>query len=1066
RDAATGEVVRIDGADLRQVGEESYFRLGIGLPHDRAFLSEVGLGREHGRVMQPNNLVMQGVAPVADRAGKTIGVLVLTLDMSRVFQELTRVLQPGEQYYIFNDREYCLRAAPGETCAFGFEYPGAGAAAEMAAYLPNLADRLNASEEVDALALVDREHSGSPVMVGMRRIPLDDSATQRHLILAVTAPYETASATLSTAWRMGLLMLLLLVAGLALSWLAARHLTRPLRQMTASVQAFAAGRGDLDLPVDSQDEVGILARAFVDMRGQVRERTAREADERALLMVEKADTGIFGLDRDGHVTVVNPAAARMLGYMAEEMLGRHAHALFHARRADGSHYPVAECPKSVAMATGKPQRAIDEVFWRKDGSALPVSYTAAPLQAGSGEGGVVVTFEDRSQEEAARRALVAAKEAAEAATRAKSEFLATMSHEIRTPMNGVLGMTQLLEETELDAEQRDYVQTISQSGNALLTVINDILDFSKIEAGRLSLDPIPFDLRRSVYDVARLLMPRASEKGLELVVGFDEACPVQVLGDAGRIRQILLNLAGNAVKFTEQGHVLIEARCESVATDNRVGVRLAVSDTGIGIPHEVQERLFESFTQADSSMSRKYGGTGLGLAISRRLIDLMDGEIGLESEPGRGSTFWIELTLPVVSAIPVLPSAELQGKHVLVVDDLEVNRRILDRMLGHFGMTAEHADSGEAALAVLHEAAAAGRRIDVAILDFMMPAMDGADLVQAIRTDPDPMVAELPAVLLSSSGQKGDAEYYKALGFNGYLPKPVEAGSLQRVLAAVLGLGGNREHLITRHLVEEAAAGEAETAALQGRVLLVEDVPTNQKVATLMLKRLGLGVEVAANGEEAVAAWRGQDYGLILMDCQMPVMDGYEATRVIRALEAESGRRRTAIVALTAHALPAERDKCIAAGMDDFLSKPFKPDELAGVLARWLRAPVSGAAGAARSMAGAEAPPGLDMATLDELKAALGDDFSDMVQVYLDATPPMLAELAAAGERGDAKEVTRIVHGLRSSSATFGALHLAELAHGLEKRARAGEFTAAEIAAIEAEAGRVEQALRDLLKEN
>jgi PAS domain S-box-containing protein len=1048
RDPITRALRAVPEAGLSRQGGQGYYRLGMGLAPGQVYFSEVGLLRDGERVVTPHRPVMQAVTPVHDAEGEPLGIALIALDMVPIFEELRRTMQDGEGYYLFNDQGYCLVALAGQACGYGFEFPGAGAEPELDRYLPTLGQVI-LSGIPDEATVIDHLAKPRALVVGMRSLALDGGLTQRRVILAVTAPYQTAAATVATANRTGFLMLLLLLAGVLLSWLVARRLIGPLRQMTDSVQAFAAGRGDLALPTGSGDEVGILARAFVEMRGQVRERAAREADERALLMVENADTGIFGLDPEGRITFVNPAAARMLGYADQEMLGQPAHDLFHAHRADGSPYPVEQCPKSIAMRTGVAQRAHDEVFWRKDGEPLPVSYTVAPLRPGAGQGGVVVTFEDRTQEAAARRALVAAKEAAEAATRAKSEFLATMSHEIRTPMNDVLGMAQLLEETTLDDEQRDYVQTITQSGNALLTVINDILDFSKIEAGRLSLDPIPFDLRRSVYDVARLLMPRAAEKGLELVVGYDEACPIQVLGDAGRIRQVLLNLAGNAVKFTEHGHVLIEVLCDSDESGNRIGVRLAVTDTGIGIAPEVQARLFESFTQADSSMSRKYGGTGLGLAISRRLVELMAGEIGLESEPGRGSTFWVRLSLPVVSAVPVLPTVDLRGKHALVVDDLEVNRRILDRMLGHFGMTAEHADSGDAAMAMLRE----GRRYDVAILDFMMPAMDGAALIQAIRAEPVAAVAELPAVLLSSSGQKGDAEYYKGLGFNGYLPKPVEAGSLQRVLATVLGLAGKREHLITRHLVEEAAAEGAEAGSLRGRILLVEDVPTNQKVAMLMLKRLGLEVDLAENGEIAVQRWREGDYGLILMDCQMPVMDGYQASRTIRRLEAEMGRRRGAIVALTAHALPAERDKCVEAGMDDFLSKPFKPDDLAGVLARWLGGPV--APGAATT-----AVAGLDRAVLDELMAGLDEDFAPVLAIYLESTPNMLAELAAASQAGDAAVVARVAHGLRSSSASFGASALANLAHALEVHAREGRVSQAEIAALEEEYRRVETALR------
>ena len=686
-----------------------------------------------------------------------------------------------------------------------------------------------------------------------------------------------------------------------------------------------------------------------------------------------------------------------------------------------------------------------------------ISFSGAPVFSARGRfAGYYGISKDVTGRVQAEERLRESQVAAESATRAKSQFLANMSHEIRTPMNGVLGMTELLLGTPLNARQRQFAETARRSGESLLALINDILDFSKIEAGKMEIDRVEFRLRDMLDDVAQLLAESAASKGLEVVCRMLPGVPDAIIGDPNRMRQILINLIGNAIKFTEHGEVVTEVRVVTGAAGTRA-LCFEVRDTGIGILREAQANIFEAFSQADGSTTRHYGGTGLGLAICRQLVSLMGGEISLESEPGRGSVF--RFSLPCVEAPrtgvadgPLTHAAWLRGKRLLVVDDNAASRAaVRDVAEGVFGMRCTLAGDGVSALKVAREALAAGLPFDVALVDAVMPNLDGMALGELFRLDD--ALAGMRLILATTLNGAAEADRARAVGFAATITKPLRQGELLRVMMLAFGTDPG---VVSQKLRAGAPAPALPAGQLHGRVLVAEDYPVNQQVIRAVLEALGCDVTMAHNGREAVEALQRSPFDLVFMDCQMPEMDGYMATRAIRALEQESPHttrtqneshpqgapRRTPIVALTAHATQADRERCLEAGMDSYVSKPFTQAVLLRELKRWL--PGSQAEGET-----AAAPPlavetqRLDLRAINELRsldsAAPRNLLQGFVETYLTHTAELLDRVRASIEAGDMARVEQEAHKLKSGSLTIGAVRVGKLAQMLEQESVAGD---------------------------
>ncbi|KAA0598036.1 response regulator [Azospirillum lipoferum] len=846
------------------------------------------------------------------------------------------------------------------------------------------------------------------------------------------------------------------------------------------------------------------------------------ANRRLNLILHSASDSICGVDRDGLITFANPATSALTGYSNEQLLGGNLHALIHSRRADGSHFPALECPVTEVLLSGESRRGLEDTYWTRAGTPFLVEYTASPMLADGKVEGAVVVFHEIAERKRAEAAMQRARLAAEAASRAKSEFLANMSHEIRTPMNAILGLIHLLQQTDLTDRQADYVQKVRVSAQSLLGILNDILDFSKVEAGKLELERADFRLDDLLQTLAVIIGSAAQEKDIDVLFSVAPDVPLDLIGDPLRLQQILINLAGNAIKFTESGEVVVSVGVRSLSDGNAV-LDFAVRDTGIGIAPEQRDRIFQAFSQGDSSTTRRFGGTGLGLAICARLVRLMNGTMDVESEPGKGSVFRFQAEfgrrpaetgrqtgrgtgIAALGGPGSQPRPVPRDLTVLVVDDNATAREVLSAIATAFGWTVTACADGRSAIAELERAAAGGHGYDVVLMDWKMPGMDGIEAARRIRAD---VHAGTPMIIvISGYGRERMGARFEEAGISGFLVKPVTASTLLDAVTVAyvqngLGVAGYGQsgpdagvHPLPFPVPAPSRGGLSGPAwdasrALHGRrLLLADDNAISRQVACEILERAGASVTAASTGREAVESVRMAErpFDAVLLDVQMPDMDGFAATAAIRALP---GGRQLPILAMTASALPEDRQRCLDNGMDAHVPKPLDLPQLFATLARWIGPPLVAVRPCAPCGAGpipprgeamltaAAAPPvplsrpagllpdrlpGIDL--VDALNRLDGDAglFRRFIGQFAASYGNIVERIAAALDGDDLATAKSIAHELKSVAGNVGARRLSVAADAVQIAAHRQDIAAAaaEVPVLRAELALVLEGARML----
>jgi len=864
-------------------------------------------------------------------------------------------------------------------------------------------------------------------------------------------------------------MVIAIIAVLAMcviGYLVAFSIIRPLYKLRHTIEEIEQNPSlSLQSPAVSNDEIGQLASAFYRMI-QLRQRNDEEMEQltqQTQMAFSELTEQKFMLDQHAIVTITdvqsvityaNEKFSQVSGYSNEELLGQN-----HRIVNSGVHDREFFHQMYQTIANGKVWHG--EICNRdKDGCIYWVDATIAPFMGSDGKPKSYIALRtDITERKKAEIELINAKNMAEEAVHVKSQFLASMSHEIRTPMNGVLGMLSLLQNTQLDEDQQHRLSLAQSSAQSLLRLINDILDFSKVDAGKMELEALDFNLRNLLGELAEAMGHQAQDKNLELILNMTGIEHSMVKGDPGRLRQILTNIIGNAIKFTSQGEIVVEVNLQEV-NKQLWQFNCSIRDTGIGIPADKTAKLFDSFSQVDSSTTRQYGGTGLGLAIVKKLCELMGGRVSVYSEPGKGSCFDVSVQLQKSEqSQQVLPSVDMQVLQLLIVDDNATNREVLRGQLEHWGASVSEAESGSKALSICEQQLQLEGQafFDIAFLDMQMPDMDGAELGQLLKADP--RFSSMKLIMMTSMGYQGDAKHFAELGFSGYFPKPTTTSDLFEALSVVAEGGDALQHaepLVTSHYLKTLLHNENKASAKKRQklpenihILLVEDNSINQMVATGILNESGLQVVIAENGLEALqklqqASASNNPFTLVLMDCQMPEMDGYEATRQIRMGKAGAQNTDIPIIAMTANAMQGDREKCLQAGMSDYLSKPIESEQLLGKLQQWLTddatplksEKISAVENLPAQQKTNSVAPVWDLESVLERLMGKKDLLKTLLEVFFDESPERLFSLQQAIDANDSEQVRFFAHTIKGVAANLSGLRLQQQAALMEAAAK------------------------------
>ncbi|MEP1447392.1 MAG: response regulator [Paraglaciecola sp.] len=923
-----GEVINVAADNLQNKANSHYVIETLKLKHGETYYSNVSLNREYGAIQLPHLPVLRIATPAFDNEGKIAGLLVLNLSTEQLFSGISSV-KNGIQRRIVDNNGFYIKH-PDDTKTFGFDL---GVDNKLSNDEPFMAKTIL---KQDAFIRYDQNEKE---LEGFQKIFFSPRDNTNYWVLTFHIPEDLVFSEINDSLQTMLLFSLLIgfLATVFIIWFVSRRILKPVVTMAAACERFKGG--DLTVRLDTQsvkDEILTLyegINTFVEKQQKTTDSLNHEVmtqTKRLSAVIDNIVDGIITISEQGIIESFNPAARDIFGYTEAEVIGKNVTMLmpepYHSKQ---NGFPDNRNNATDSELVNKGDEFIGQ---RKDGSTFPMELGVSELTIDNDKHFVGIT-RDITQRQQTKTALKNAKINAEQASLAKSEFLANMSHEIRTPMNGVIGMTNLLLDTPLNPEQHNFAKIVKSSAKSLLSIINDILDFSKVEAGMLEMESIDFDMGLLMNEFGTSIAVRAHDKGLELI------CPANPLfdqcfrADPGRIRQILNNLVGNAIKFTEQGEVAVYYHVQQ-QTESRTKVLVEVIDTGIGLSEEQQAGLFERFSQADGSTTRRHGGTGLGLAISKQLVELMGGEIGINSTLGKGSTFWFTLDLENAEASATSNfMANLSEQKILVVDDNLTNRTLLGHLLTNWQVEYTLAEDAKEALTLLKEASVQKQPFSIAIIDMQMPEMDGVQLGKKIKNTL--AISNTHLVMLTSQGKRGDTKKLKAAGFNAYLTKPVDQTVLYNTLLQVAKITTDDAPIFNEY-------SSRQSPQFNARVLVVEDNVINQVVAQSMLEQLGIQSDLAANGEEALKALESFPFDLVLMDCQMPVMDGFEATRHVRSPQSKVLDSSIPIIAMTANTMAGDREKCIDAGMNDFISKPVESFKLQQVLEHWLSKTITG----------------------------------------------------------------------------------------------------------------------------